>query len=256
MKKIINIIILLSVFTVTALLSSCGSDMSQQSKADPSVKVVIVTGGHDFDAKSFFQMFSSFENIDYVHLNQKDDSEIFEHASNLDSYDVIVLYNMSQKISEKRKKNFIDILSKGTGLVVLHHAVGAFDNWREYENIIGARYFHTEGLRDGVTYKKSTYKHDVDFTINIAQKQHPITRRIGRFDIHDETYKGCFFQKDNNILLTTNEPTSDNPICWTRQYGKSRVCYIQLGHGPDAYENENYRKLVSNAITWSAGELN
>ena len=255
MKKIINTIILVSVFTATAFLSSCSSDMSQQGK-DLPVKAVIVTGGHDFERTSFFSMFDSFENIDYVEAQQKDDSEIFEHVSNLDSYDVIVLYNMSQKISEKRKKNFIDILNKGTGLVVLHHAVGAFDGWPEYEKIIGARYFFNEGARDGKTYKKSTYKHDVDMKVKIARTQHPVTRGISDFKIHDETYKGCYFKDGNNVLLTTDEPTNDKTIGWTRQYGNSRVCFIQLGHGPDAYENKNYRKLVSNAIKWSAGKLN
>jgi len=201
-------------------------------------------------------MFGSFENIDYIENQQKDDSEIFEDVSNFDFYDVIVLYNMSQRISEKRRKNFIDILNKGKGLVVLHHAIGAFDDWGEYEKIIGARYLHKEGVRNGVTYKKSSYKHDVDFRVNVAQKQHPVTHGINDFEIHDETYKGCFFQKDNNILLTTNESTSDRPICWTRKYGNSKVCYIQLGHGPEAYNNENYRALVANAIKWSAGRIN
>ena len=140
--------------------------------------------------------------------------------------------------------------------MALHHSIGAFDDWREYEKIIGARYFQNESVRNTKTYKKSSYKHDVDFHINITQKQHPITRRIDGFDIHDEIYKGCFFQKDNNVLLTTNEPTSDKPIGWTRKYGNSKVCYIQLGHGLEAYNNENYRALVANAIKWSAGELN
>jgi type 1 glutamine amidotransferase len=28
---------------------------------------------------------------------------------------------------------------------------------------------------------------------------------------------------------------------------------IQLGHGKEAHENANYRKLVRNAIVWAAG---
>ena len=121
-----RIIVLAVVFAVTAFLNSCSSDLSQQSGGDAVVKVLIVTGGHDFERGSFFGMFDSFANVDYVEAQQKDDSEIFEYTSNVDPYDVIVLYNMSQKISEKRQKNFTDILKKGKGLVVLHHAMGAF----------------------------------------------------------------------------------------------------------------------------------
>jgi type 1 glutamine amidotransferase len=31
-----------------------------------------------------------------------------------------------------------------------------------------------------------------------------------------------------------------------------KVIYIQLGHGPSAYSNPNYRKLIQQAIEWSA----
>ncbi len=250
-----RIIVLVSVLTVTAFLNSCNSDLSQQSGGAAGVKVLIVTGGHDFERGSFFSMFDSFANVDYVEAQQKDDSEIFEYASNAEPYDVIVLYNMSQKISEKRQKNFIDILNKGKGLVVLHHAVGAFDDWREYEKITGGRFFHNEGVRGGKSYKRSTFKNDVDMKVSISSKQHPVTRGLGDFVIHDENYKGCYFEADNNVLLTTDEGTSDKTIGWTREYGRSRVCFIQLGHDADAYENESYRKLVSQAIRWSA-EIN
>jgi len=243
------------VFTVTPFLSSCTNNLSQQNGDDAPFKVLIVTGGHDFERESFFAMFDSFANIDYVEAHQKDDSEIFEYASNVDPYDVIVLYNMSQKISEKPQNNLIDILNKGKGLVVLHHAIASFDDWREYEKITGARLFHKEGVRDGKTYKRSTFKNDVDMKVAIATKQHPVTRGLEDFVIHDESYKGCYFEDDNNVLLTTDEAINNKTIGWTRKYGRSRVCYIQLGHGPSAYENKSYRKLVSQAIRWSA-EIN
>ncbi|MCK5564324.1 MAG: ThuA domain-containing protein [Planctomycetes bacterium] len=250
-----RIIVLAVVIAVTVFLNSCSSDLAQQSGGDAAVKVLIVTGGHDFDRGSFFGMFDSFANVDYVEAQQKDDSEIFEYTSNVDPYDVIVLYNMSQKISEKRQKNFIDILNKGKGLVVLHHAVCAFDNWREYEKITGARFFHNESVRDGKTYKRSIFKDGIDMKVRVSAKQHPVTRGLKDFVIHDESYKGCYFADDNTVLLTTDEGTSDKTIGWVRKYGRSRVCFIQSGHGPSAYENESYRKLVSQAIRWSA-EIN
>lgn len=35
----------------------------------------------------------------------------------------------------------------------------------------------------------------------------------------------------------------------------SHVVVIQLGHGREAHEKPNYRKLARNAILWSAGKL-
>jgi type 1 glutamine amidotransferase len=36
---------------------------------------------------------------------------------------------------------------------------------------------------------------------------------------------------------------------------KLRVIYVQLGHGPSAHRHPSYRKLVHNAILWSAGKM-
>ncbi len=59
---------------------------------DP-IKVVVVTGGHDFEHDPFFKLFQGYSDIQYVEAAQKDHSELFEDISNWD-YDVIVLYNM------------------------------------------------------------------------------------------------------------------------------------------------------------------
>jgi type 1 glutamine amidotransferase len=75
------------------------------------------------------------------------------------------------------------------------------------------------------------------------------------FTIHDEGYKNCWFAEENHVLLTTDHPVSDTTIGWTRQYGKSRVCTIQLGHDSKAYDNPNYRQLIDRAILWTAGKL-
>ena len=220
-----------------------------------SIKVAVVTAGHGFNGEEFFGMFDSFGDIKYTHLPQEDHSETFEDISGW-PYDVVVLYNMSQEISPKRQRNFINLLNKGMGLVALHHSIAAFQEWTEYRKVIGARYFLSDVVENGITYKRSTYKHDVTFTVNVEDKSHPITRSLGDFSINDETYKGYLVDQDNLLLLSTDEPSNSESVCWTRKYGNSKVVYIQLGHGLEAYNNENYRTLVANAIKWSADRLN
>jgi type 1 glutamine amidotransferase len=219
-----------------------------------AIKAVIVTGGHGYDEKEFFEMCDSLKGIEYVHADQKDDSELFEDISNWD-YDVIVLYNMSQRITQKRQENFIRLLKEdGIGLVAVHHCLAAFQDWPEYKKIIGAKFYTKPMTEDGVEYKVGSYKHDVNFTVHVKDTEHPVTKGLKDFEIFDETYKGSVFQPDNKILLTTEEETSDENICWVREYGKARVCYIQLGHGKDAYENKSYRRLLKQAIKWCADD--
>jgi len=221
---------------------------------DP-IKAVVVTGGHDFEHDPFFKLFQGYKDVQYVEAAQKDDSELFEDISNW-NYDVIVLYNMSQKLSAKRESNLKDLLKAGVGLVALHHAEGAFNASEAYRQIIGARYPLKPQQIGGKQFATGTYDHNQDMNVKIADREHPITRGLSDFTIRDETYKGIWFADDNHVLLTTDHPKSDTTICWTRPSVDNRVVFLQLGHDPQAYVNPNYRELVVRSIRWAAGDLN
>jgi len=218
-----------------------------------NTKVAVVTGGHGFDKEVFLSLFKGCPDIEYVHLPQKDHSELLEDISDW-SYDVIVLYNMTQEISEKRRQNFVQLLDRSVGLVVLHHAIAAFQDWPEFQDIIGARYFLEEGTTGGVTRAKSGYQHDVDFTVHVEDRDHPVTRGLSDFRVHDETYNNWFLASGNRVLLTTDHPASDKALCWVRKFRNANVCYIQMGHGPSIFANESYRRLVVQSIRWAAGD--
>jgi len=220
----------------------------------PRLKVAVLTGGHGFEHDSFFTLFKGYDDIEYVEVQLKDHSEIFEDISKWD-YDVIVLYNMTQEMSPQRQKNFIKLLNQGVGLVALHHTMGAFQAWPEYRKIIGAKYYLKPIEENGVERRASTYKHDVDINVHIVDTSHPITRGMSDFQIHDETYNYCGFEKDNHVLLTTDHPENNKSISWVRRYGKAKVCGIQLGHDSAAYANPNFRQLIIRSIRWTAGRL-
>jgi type 1 glutamine amidotransferase len=78
---------------------------------------------------------------------------------------------------------------------------------------------------------------------------------LSDFELNDEIYWGFRTSADVTPLITTTHPKSGKPLAWARTEGRSRVAYIQLGHGPNAFKNENFRKLVGNAIGW-AGKRN
>jgi len=210
-----------------------------------------VTGGHCFERKPFFTLFEGYDDIEYVEVQLKDDSEIFEDISGWD-YDVIVFFNMTQKISPERQENFKKLVKDGVGVLALHHCMGSYQEWPEYIKIIGGRYILKASEQGGVKYEASTYKHGADFTVHIKDTKHPITRGLSDFQVHDETYKKCRFEKDNHLLLTTNHPDSDRELGWVRSYGKGKVCFIMIGHGPTVYAHPTYRQLVARAIRWSA----
>ena len=253
----IRILMSLLLLSVLACMCSCQSTSGPKlsGDADNKIKVVVVTGGHGFEHDPFFTAFDSFDDITYVEAVQKDHSELFENIDDW-QFNVIVLYNMTQKISPKRQENFKTLLKQGVGLLATHHSLAAYSDWPEFQNIIGGKYILKGATENGKTIPPSKFKHGLDMKISIEDTQHPITIGMSDFLIHDEAYGNYWFdEKENHLILGTDHPENDKTIGWVRKCGKARVCYLQLGHDAHAYRNGNYRWLVRQAIRWCAGAL-
>ena len=216
------------------------------------ISVLVITGGHGYDKKTFPKTFAGQSDIDF---KIADGGKPFEDISKWD-YDVMVLYNFKQKISETSKANFLKLLARGVGLVCMHHAVAAYPDWIEYEKIIGATYSLKKGLvRNGMKYMRPVWKHGVDFNVRIEDKSHPITKGMSGFKIHDESYRGWVHHPGSHVLLTTDQKLNNHRLAWTRFYKKARVFFIQLGHGSHAFASKDYQQLMARGIRWAAGRL-
>jgi len=215
-------------------------------------KVLVITGTHKYNSEAFNAMFDSFENMDCTvkEMGERPGS-LFSNPEEFE-FDVIVMYNFRQRVSDSEKENFKSILKKGVGLVVVHHALGGFYDWIEYEDIIGATYLLEEQTREGKKYLRPTWKHGVDMRIKVEDKKHEITKGLSDFVIHDEAYGNWIYHEGNHLLLSTENKYSNPQIAWTRRSLNSNVFCIQLGHDEHAFENINFRKLLYNGINWTA----
>jgi type 1 glutamine amidotransferase len=215
------------------------------------ISLLVVTGGHDFEHDPFFKLFKDNSDITYRAVEHPNAHALLK-ADAAKQYDVLVLYDMYQPISDEAKADFLARLKEGKGLVVLHHAIASYQHWPEYAKIVGARYYLEKTVVDGVDKPRSAYKHDMHFRVHVADPRHPITKGVQDFDIHDETYKWFDVAPDCHALLTTDEPESNKVIAWTKTYGPARIVYFQSGHDHFAYENPNYQRLLKQAIEWAA----
>jgi type 1 glutamine amidotransferase len=221
------------------------------------LKVAIFTGGHEFDRKEFFAVFDWMGNVAWEEFKQPEANNLWCNESELKRYDAIVLYDMWQQITDKQKECMVSALKEGAvGLLVLHHAIASYQNWDEYWRIIGAKYFLSPGKDpDGKPRGRSQVAFGVKMKITIADREHPITKGLSDFEVVDECYKGYWVSPDAHLLLTTDCQQNEPSIAWAKEYGKARVVYIQLGHGPEAYRNATYRELVKRALLWVARKL-
>ena len=217
-----------------------------EAASQAPLRLLVVTGGHDYPT-SFYTLF---ENKEFRWDHATSNHQAFR-SDLRGKYDVLVLYDSSEEISEAEKKNLEDFVRSGVGVVALHHAIVDYPDWEWWwRDVIGGKYLHKpEG-----GMPPSTFKHDQEISV-VPVGKHPILTGIGPMHINDETYKGMWISPQDHIILKTDNPTSDGPLAWVSPFKESRVVYIQLGHGELAHRNPGYRRLVRNAILWSGKRL-
>jgi uncharacterized protein len=241
--------------TLTVLLLGLFATAARTTlAAEPAagkVRVLLTYGGHGFEEQPFFAMFNALPGVVYTKAPMPQAADLLKPGLKKD-YDVVVMYDMTPRFTPEQQKNFVALLNAGIGLVSLHHNIGAHQEWEEFRKIIGGIHIPRVFVVDGKKYGPSGATDDQDMQITVVDKHHPITKGISDFAIHDETYHKYYTSPDAKILLSTNHPKNEPPIAWAKQYGKSRVCYLMLGHGPSAWTNPNYPRILDNAIHWVA----
>lgn len=227
--------------------------LAEKPEADGKIRVLLTTGGHAFETEPFYAMFDGMKDVEYTKAEMPKDAGLLKPGLEK-QYDVIVMYDMCKPgISPEQQKAFVDLLNTGIGLVSLHHNMGAHQDWEEFAHIIGGKFFTAPGKIDGKQYEKSGWAHGGTLDVTVVDKNHPVTRGVENFQIHDETYNNYYTAPDAKVLLTTDNPDNDPELAWVKTYGKSRVLYLMLGHDHEAYQNPAYSRLVHQGIRWAAG---
>lgn len=219
------------------------------AQAAGKTRVLIVTGGHEYDTAAFNAMWRSFTDVEFTVRNQAFGHEVFEDVAGWD-FDVLVFYNHQDpgaRLTDRHKRNYQTLIDKGVGMLVLHHGVAAYPFWPEFEALAGVRYRSSLYFKDSL----SEAKEGVAIPCALAESTHPLAAGMpASFSVTDEMYFKMRFATDNRVLLTTSYPASQGPAAWTRKRGNSRVFTTFLGHGPSLFANAPFRAMLAQAIAW------
>lgn len=210
---------------------------------------MVVTGGHAFDTVQFFQLFDSLEGIAYDHFNQPEANQ-FIASENTQTYDVLVFYDMWQKISEKEKQAYLRLTRQGKPFLFLHHSLVSYQDWDEFEKLLGGKYIQRSDKIPGE--QQSTYKHDVWINFKVVDSKHPVTRGFNDFRLFDEVYGNFRVSEDVVPLLKTNHPESSSIVGWENKYNNSTIIYLQPGHDFHAFESPLYHNLLLQSVNYLA----
>jgi type 1 glutamine amidotransferase len=233
-----------------------GSFATSATAANPSadkIRALLLVGGHAFEENVFLGMFDRMADVTYTVAHMPQDAGLLKPGLEK-QYDVIVMYDMTGRITAEQQQAFVALLNSGIGIVSLHHNLGAHREWGEFRKIIGGKYVFADCVIDGRPCPKSSFAHGQDLTVTVVDREHPITRGLKDFSIHDETYKDFYTVPTAKVLLKTDHPKNDPELAWVHRYGESPVFYLMLGHDSKAYQNPNYRELIHRGIRWAAGK--
>lgn len=236
MKVVISIVFLcLSVFYASAQITS----------------ILVVTGGHDFEREPFEEMFNSMEGLKWEEVVQPKANRMIADEE-VDEYDVLVFYDMFQPITEAEKEAYIKLLEDGKPMLFFHHALVSYQNWDEFEQIIGGRYYDEKRYPEKPDIGFSTYLHETEIGVELMNVNHPVVNGLNDFTLFDEVYGNTLVLPGVKPIIGTDHPQSKPIIGWENQYANSTIIYLQPGHGKSSFENENYRTLLYQSIQYLA----
>ena len=255
-------------------------------------RILAVTGGHRVDLPGFLEMIHTVcleQGWTWAHSQQPVADEWLD-ADTVDQWDAVVFYDLRglrlQRGQEpvelphdgRQAERLSRLTELGTGIVALHHSLASWPSWDGWADIVGGRFHYTPGTLHGHGWPSSGTRFTT-YTATVTDPDHPVTAGVEDFTLDDELYCCPVFTDEIHPLLRTSDPMdrstfvstrdhvvvgeqhardcTDHPpasdvIGWSRTAGRSRVVYLQPGEDGATFSLPGYRKLIRNAIDWTA----
>jgi uncharacterized protein len=204
------------------------------------LRLAVVTGGHPYDVLNFHKLFRTLSGVD-AYIQHMDDFVATPEPVR-DQYDVVVFYHMLMAgPPDGPVKTALDHLgATQQGIVVLHHALLAYPQWPVWSDLVG------------IADRKFGFHYAQTLQVQVAGRDHPITRGLGPWTMGDETYTMADAGPGSEILLTADHPRSMKTIAWTRHFRKARVLCFQSGHDNVTWADAGFREVLHRGLRWCA----
>lgn len=198
-------------------------------------------GEHEFPAGA--GLLAKALNASGLELEASVAAELWPDAGALDALDALVLYcdGNGKHAALGHEADLLRLSNRGAGLVLLHYAVdGTAGLLDETLMITVGGYYDDEASSNPLWTVKDPYL-----------AVHPVTRGVEPFELKDEWYYNIKLGDVTPVLMARPpEETRVHTLAWT--YGRNAFGFTG-GHYLSSWAEPNSRKMVLNAIAWSAG---
>ena len=191
-----------------------------------------------------------------------------EDPSVLDKVDVIMtisdgrdghLYSEASFLLPERIPIIEKQMKRGCGLITFHFSTFAPDKYGEEVLEWTGGYFDWEDEKGERNWYSSILNQDTD--VIPATPGHPISNGVKPFKINEEFYYNIRFKKNDprlkpilNVPTLGSTRTNGNTVAWAVERADGgRGFGTTMGHHYLNWKNDNFRKLILNAIAWVAG---
>jgi len=253
--------------TAILLLSAIG--LFGQTAAPRKIQVLVITGQDKHPWREATPYLRSL--LDEAGKFEVRVTEEFKGAGpeTLAPYDVAVLVYSDEKLdvpawSDATKEALLSFVRSGKGLVVYHHSAASFQNWSEYNKLVGCAW------RTGMSYHAPVH----DFKVDIRDANHPIMRGMAPSFLAqtDELYANLQCVVPIHVLASgwddtsrypgkprepaPGSPSKNEPLLWTLPYGSGRVFATMLGNDMRAVHTPGFIATFARGTEWAAtGEV-
>lgn len=171
----------------------------------------------------------------------------FLEAPALTRYHVVVLHYMNWKTpgpGAAARANLQQFVERGGGLVLVHFACGAWQEWPDFVHLAGR------------VWNPRMRGHDPrgPFQVEIVRPDHPIMSGLGSFETDDELYTCLDGAVPIEVLAksTSKVDRKDYAMAFVLSVGRGRVFHSPLGHDVKAF-GPPVLELFRRGVAWAAG---
>lgn len=158
-------------------------------------------------------------------------------SGDLSEFKLIISYadRWNSTLSDIEIGGLVSFTAQGGGLLVIHNGI-CFSSRHEFKSMTAA------------SFTGHPAAEILSFEVSL---EHPITKGINNFQIHEEPYQYDFCSHISpEVFLSYQYDGKLWPSGWNLSFGKGKVVCLHPGHEIKVFEEPNYRELIRRSAQW------